>query len=153
MGQGKDGTRAYLTGVKAPKTEGIQNTGSIRDREGSEMRRLRRSSRSLISGDPAIDARNQALVTMVTDMAAELQSTEHCQDMSEFYDDVVERTEQRLEAAQQGELDVSESDAGMRAFLDERMPLPARDGPACRDCGLCERLEEQIGAWLGTEVA
>ena len=153
MGQGKDGARAYLTGVKAPKTEDIQNTGSIRDREGSEMRRLRRSSRRLISGDPAIDARNQALVTMVTDMAAELQSTEHCQDMNEFYDDVVELTEQRLEAAQQGELDVSESDAGMQAFLDERMPLPARDGPACRDCGLCERLEEQIGAWLGTEVA
>lgn len=117
------------------------------------MRRLRRSSRRLISGDPAIDARNQALVTMVTDMAAELQSTEHCQDMNEFYDDVVELTEQRIEAAQQGELDVSESDAGMQAFLDERMPLPARDGPACRDCGLCERLEEQIGAWLGTEVA
>ena len=117
------------------------------------MRRLRRSSRNPTSGDPTIDARNQALVTMVTDMAAELQSTEHCQDMNEFYDDVVDRTEQRLEAAKQGELDVYESDAAMRAFLEERMPLPARDGPACRDCGLCDLLEEQIGAWLGTEVA
>jgi hypothetical protein len=125
----------------------------IHYQEEFPMRRLRRSSRNLISGDPAIDARNQALVTIVTDMAAELQSTEHCQDMNEFYDDVVDRTEQRLEAAKRGELDASESDAGMRAFLAERMPLPARDGPACRDCGLCELLEEQIGAWLDTEVA
>jgi hypothetical protein len=117
------------------------------------MRRLRRSSRRLTSGDPAIDARNQALVTIVTDMAAELQSTEHCQDMNEFYDDLVDLTEQQLEAAKQGELDVSESDAGMQVFLEERMPLPARDGPACRDCGLCDLLEEQIEAWLGTEVA
>lgn len=117
------------------------------------MRRLRRSSRNLTSGDPAIDAGNQALVTIVSDMAAQLQSTEHCQDMNEFYDEVVDLTEQRLEAAKQGELDVSESDAGMRAFLEERMPLPARDGPACRDCGLCEVMEEQLRAWLGTEVA
>jgi hypothetical protein len=117
------------------------------------MRRLRRSSRNPNTGDPVIDGRNQSLVTIVTDMATEMQSTEHCQDMNEFYDDLVELTEQRLDATKQGALDASASDAGIQAFLEERMPLPARDGPACRDCGLCERLEEQVGAWLGTEMA
>ena len=117
------------------------------------MRRLRRSSRNPATGDPVVDGRNRALVTILGDMATELQSTEHCQDMNEFYDDLVELTEQRLDAATKGGLDVQTSDLGMQRFLERRMPLPARDGPACRDCGLCERLEEQVGAWLGTEVA
>jgi hypothetical protein len=116
------------------------------------MRRLRRSSQNPITGDPVIDGRNQALVTIVADMATELQSTEHCQDMNEFYDDLVEMTEQRLDAAKQGSLDVQTSDPRIQVLLNERMPLPARDGPACRDCGLCELLEEQVGGWLGTEV-
>jgi hypothetical protein len=116
------------------------------------MRRLRRSSRHPTTGDTVIDGRNHALVTIVNDMATELQSTEHCQDMNEFYDDLVELTEQRLDAAKQGSLDAQASDARIQAFLEERMPLPALDGPACRDCGLCGLLEEQVGAWLGTEV-
>jgi hypothetical protein len=116
------------------------------------MRRLRRSSRNLTSGDPAVDVHNQALVTIVNDMAAQLQSTEHCQDMNVFYDDVVGLTEERLEAAMQGTLDGPGFDAALRGFLKERMPLPARDGPACRDCGLCELMEGQIGAWLDAEV-
>lgn len=114
------------------------------------MRRLRRSSRNPATGDPVIDGRNQALVTIVADMATALQSTEHCQDMNEFHDDLVELTEQRLDAAKEGALDACASDAGIQAFVEERMPLPARDGPACRDCGLCELLEEQVGDWAGS---
>jgi hypothetical protein len=117
------------------------------------MRRLRRSSRNPATGDPVVDGRNRALVTIISDMATELQSTEHCQDMNEFYDDLVELTEQRLDAATKGSFDVRASDLGIEGVLEKRMPLPARDGPACRDCGLCEEFEEQVGVWLGAEVA
>jgi len=81
-------------------------------------------------------------------MATELQTTEHCQDMNDFYDDLVELTEQRLDLAGQDEWVEAGSDARFQSFLDERMPLPARDGPACKDCGLCELLEEQVSGWL-----
>lgn len=113
------------------------------------MRRLRRSSRNPSTGDPAVDGRHRALVGILGEMATELQTTEHCQDMNDFYDDLVELTEQRLDSAARGEWVEAESDARLRVFLDERMPLPARDGPACKDCELCEVLEDQVHDWLG----
>lgn len=117
------------------------------------MRRLRRSSRNPATRDPAVDGRHRALVGILGDMATELQTTEHCQDMNDFYDDLVGITEERLGAAQQGHLVAAESDSRIRHFLEERMPLPARDGPACKDCGLCEVLEEQVSDWLGNVAA
>jgi hypothetical protein len=113
------------------------------------MRRLRRSSRSPSSGDPVVDGRHRALVGILGEMATELQTTEHCQDMNDFYDDLVELTEQRLDLAAQGDWVEAESDERFRGFLSERMPLPARDGPACKDCELCEVLEDQVHDWLG----
>ncbi|AHF00059.1 hypothetical protein [Thioalkalivibrio paradoxus] len=117
------------------------------------MRRLRRSSRNPTSGDPVIDRQNQALSRILFDMGDELRATEHCQDMNEFYDDLVDLAEQRFDAAAAGTLDVPEADEEIREFLAERMPLPARDGPACRDCGLCEKLEDRVCAWLPETVA
>jgi len=112
------------------------------------MRRLRRSSRNPSTGDPVVDGRHRALVGILGVMGIELQNTEHCQDMNDFHDDLVELTEQRLGSAAQGEWVEIESNARFRGFLDERMPLPARDGPACKDCGLCELLEDQVSDWL-----
>ena len=113
------------------------------------MRRLRRSSRNPSTGDPAIDGRHKALVGILGEMAAELQTTEHCQDMNDFYDDLVELTEQRLDSAARDEWVEVDSDARFRDFLAERMPLPARDGPACKDCELCEVLDDRVHDWLG----
>lgn len=118
------------------------------------MRRLRRSSRQPASGDPGVDRHHQGLSRILLEMADEMRATEHCQDMNEFYDDLVEVAEQRFDAAAAGTLDVHEADSQVREFLAQRMPLPARDGPACRDCGLCEKLEEQVSEWVSaTEAA
>jgi len=96
-----------------------------------------------------VDGRHKALVGILGEMATALQTTEHCQDMNDFYDDLVEFAEQRLDRAAQGEWVEAESDSRFRGFLAERMPLPARDGPACKDCELCEVLEDQVHDWLG----
>lgn len=117
------------------------------------MRRLRRSSRNPSTGDPGVDGRHRALVGIIGEMATALQTTEHCQDMNDFYDDLVELAEQRFDDAAQGEWVETESDARFQEFLNERMPLPARDGPACKDCGLCELLEEQVTDWLAGAAA
>ena len=113
------------------------------------MRRLRRSSKNLSSGDAAVDARHQALVGIVNDFSTSLQNTEHCQDMNEAYDDWVGMTEERLQAARHGAWEEAQADQQMQEFLAERIPLPARDGPACKDCDLCDDMAHSVTEWLG----
>lgn len=100
-----------------------------------------------------VDGRHTELVGIIGEMATALQTTEHCQDMNDFYDDLVELAEQRLDDAAQGDWVATDSDARFQEFLKKRMPLPARDGPACKDCGLCELLEEQVTGWLAGAAA
>ncbi len=109
------------------------------------MRRIRWKS-SWATGDREKDRRTRALVDLVSMLGGELGRREHCQDMTELCDRLGEAVWSYLEGVAAGS---DSSGEEIRRLLAERLPLAARSTPACRDCGLCDLLEDRVGSWLG----
>ena len=111
------------------------------------MRTLRWNKRYL-TGDSRLDGRNQALVTLLADLRAELGRIEHCQDMNELADQLVGLTKQRLAKLSKNPGVDAESDEAITTLLETDFPLAALSTPACRECGLCDLLEARVAKWL-----
>jgi len=114
------------------------------------MSRLRWKS-SYLTGRADVDERNKAVVALLTDLGLALKSKEHCQDMNELYADLVGVVAERLSGgaeAAAAQTEVAGSDATIRHLVEKRLPLPARTTPACRECGLCDLLDEKVTEWL-----
>lgn len=110
------------------------------------MRRLR-WKRSYLTGIAWVDEGNEALVGIVTDIASALQAKEHCQDMADLYEVLVERVQERF--GRKAPTGVERSfDNELEALLKTYLPLPARDTAACRDCGICESTQQWLRQWL-----
>ena len=111
------------------------------------MRRLRWKTKHA-TGDPDADRRNQALVDLVNGLGTELARKEHCQDMNEVFGRLADLTGEHLEGLGAGSGVEAVNGAKIRRLLTEHFPLAARSTPACRDCGLCDLMEERVRAWL-----
>jgi hypothetical protein len=114
------------------------------------MSRLRWKS-SYLTGEREVDEGNKALVGLLTDFDRVLKGKEHCQDMNELYADLTGVVEERLAAGARvaaAQAEVAGSDGALRQLLKTRLPLPARITPACRECGLCDLLDEKVTEWL-----
>lgn len=118
------------------------------------MRPLRWKTKYL-TGISEIDQHNRALTDILNELAKESSHLEHCQDMNELYSNLVERVETRLSQKTLSAADIPVAmtlhDAEIRQLLLTNLPLPAKDTSACRHCGLCDRLEQQVVEWLDTE--
>lgn len=113
------------------------------------MRHLR-WKRSHLTGSPPLDARNQGLVRLLGETADAMRAKERCQDMNDLYADLVDVVERRLVGGAEvafGGAETPGSDAYLRSLLDSRWPLPAKDTPACRSCGICEDLKKRLASW------
>ena len=113
------------------------------------MRHLR-WKRSHLTGSPGLDARNQGLVRLLGETAEAMRAKEHCQDMNDLYGHLTDVVERRLAGGPDvasGDAETPGSDAHLRSLLDIRWPLPAKDTPACRDCGICDELKERLESW------
>lgn len=100
-----------------------------------------RWKRRYLTGDKLVDTRNRALLELVTELGAEMKSKEHCQDMNELYARLVDSAQARLETGGIDERDLEQ-------LLKEGFPLAARSTPACKECGLCDLMEERLGKWV-----
>jgi hemerythrin len=117
------------------------------------MRPLRWKTKYL-TGISEIDQRNRALTDILNELAKESGHLEHCQDMNELHSNLVEQVEARLSQKilpTDIPVAMTHHDAEIRQLLATSLPLPAKETSACRQCGLCERLEQQVGEWLDTE--
>lgn len=114
------------------------------------MRHIRWKNKYL-TGDPASDERNRSLVALVSDLGHELGRKEHCQDMNELYAELVQITARRLETMADEPAAATESDAKLGEMLRNGFPLAARSTPACKECGLCDLMEERMRDWLPAE--
>jgi hypothetical protein len=103
------------------------------------MRRLR-WKRQYQTGDPWTDARHLALAELLGTTADELAAKEHCADMDDLYGDL-------LDAASEMLTDAAAQRSGIVALVASRLPLAARNTPACKDCGLCDLLEQRVAVW------
>ena len=110
------------------------------------MRHLRWKSK-YVTGNSQIDQQNKMLAKLLNAVDQACQSKEHCQDMEELYQTMVDVAEERFS---QGEayVDGRGSDEAIRDLVHARLPLSARDTPACRDCGICDLFKEGIMDWL-----
>lgn len=117
----------------------------------SAMRPMR-WKKKYVTGVTEIDARQQQVILVLNNVAAEGEHTEHCQDLNELYAHLTARTETLLieetqfstnleQQLQQYEHDVQE-------ILTSELPLPAKQGAACRHCGMCDILEKELKMWL-----
>ena len=111
------------------------------------MRAIRWNKRYL-TGDPVLDGHNRALVALVADLYAELNSVEHCQDMNELAERLAELAKERLSALPRDSGVVGTSETAIRSLLKKNFPLAALSTPACRECGLCDHLSERVARWL-----
>lgn len=91
------------------------------------------------------DEAARRLVGSFQDFDGRLSSVEHCQDIEELFACAVEiaaaalsSTEDRSRPSESWMDGVTRE---LERLLNERLPLPARNGPACRDCGLCKELD------------
>lgn len=111
-----------------------------------------RWKKKYVTGVTEIDARQQQVILVLNNVAAEGEHTEHCQDLNELYAHLTARTETLLieetqfstnleQQLQQYEHDVQE-------ILTSELPLPAKQGAACRHCGMCDILEKELKMWL-----
>lgn len=112
------------------------------------MKRVRWKSR-FRTGEAETDARNQALVQLLEAFAAELTRKDHCQDMNEVYDDLATLAQSQLDSDPSAlARDGAPGYAAVQALLKTRFPLAALSTPACKDCGLCDLLEDRVRGWL-----
>ncbi len=112
------------------------------------MMRNVRWKRRYLTGDAVLDARNQSLVTLLTDLRAELERAEHCSEIKELYTRLADLTADRLADAAEKPAAYADSDAAIRSLLENEFPLASLSTPACRDCGLCDLIADRVEAWL-----
>lgn len=110
------------------------------------MRRLR-WKRNYLTGIAWVDEVNEALVRILSDINNELRAKEHCQDMEELYAMLVDVVQERLvHKGANGE--GQRFNTELADILATHLPLPARDTPACRDCGICDAAQASLRQWL-----
>ncbi len=116
------------------------------------MRRIRWKTK-YATGEPLVDRLHRDLVHLVGALVGELEQREHCQELNELVLELTERAQGRLERAggvgETGPTDWSD----LRQLLAVGFPLATRSSPACRDCGLCDRVKDQVEAWLANAQA
>ncbi len=97
---------------------------------------------------PEVDQRLRRLVEALNEVAREAGGVEHCGDLPELHGRIQETVTALLRsgAADSSALDRLGND--LQSILAQGLPLPARDGPACTDCGMCDRLAERVQDWL-----
>ena len=117
------------------------------------MRTVRWNKRYL-TGDSRVDERNQALVSLLADLGAELGRIEHCAEMNDLAAKLAGLTKQRLSLLPENPGPDADSEAAIRSLLNNDFPLAARSTPACRECGLCDLMADRVARWLseGSEV-
>jgi hypothetical protein len=104
------------------------------------------------TGDPFVDRLHRELVDLVGELAAELDREEHCQDMNDLLTDLVEATRAHLEGRTEGSNAGTGQLPAIFRLLAEGFPLATRSTPACRDCGLCDRVQQRLRAWLAAAL-
>ncbi len=110
------------------------------------MRRLR-WKRNYLTGIAWVDEGNEALVRVLTDIASDLRAKEHCQDMEDLFEMLVDRAQERL--VQKGSTGEERRFGNeLENLLATHLPLAARDTAACRDCGICDSTQEWLVQWL-----
>ena len=117
------------------------------------MRRVRWRDRYR-TGAAEVDARNQALVGLLEELGAELRRKEHCQEMNEVYDELASLAQRHLDQDPAGlARDNAPGYAAVHEVLKARFPLAALSTPACKECGLCDLLQDRVRGWLGEPAA
>ena len=116
-------------------------------RRTSVMKAIRWKKRYL-TGDSKLDERNEALVTLLADLRDELSKKEHCQEINELTERLLDLTKQRLSQSAKGPESGAEYDAAILNLLKNDFQLASLSTPACRECGLCDLEEDRIANWL-----
>ena len=116
------------------------------------MRLIRWKSR-YSTGIQELDARIRSLVDVLNETALEANKVEHCQDLNDFFEQIVQLTEDMLKKCREAQGDVVETfekyQADLDGLLESGLPLAARGTPACNDCCMCSLLESRAKTWLG----
>lgn len=111
-----------------------------------------RWKKKYVTGNIQVDARQQQLMTLLNSIATEAEHTEHCQDLNELYAHLTERTEALLieesQTPENVEQQLQNYEGEVREILASELPLPAKQGAACRHCGVCDVLEREMKEWL-----
>lgn len=85
---------------------------------------------------------------MVGTLVTELEHREYCQELNELVAELTARVRVRLES-RSGRADPRGGDwSALRELLAVGFPLATRSAPACRDCGLCGGVKDQVAPWL-----
>jgi hemerythrin len=115
-----------------------------------------RWKKKYVTGVTQVDARQQQVVTLLNGIAVEAERTEHCQDLNELYAHLTERTEALLIAETQSPTTVAQQlqqyEREVHDILATELPLPAKQGAACRHCGVCDVLEQEMRDWLAEDA-
>lgn len=115
------------------------------------MRRLRWKGK-YATGLAGVDEQGRCLVETFNNFADAMGTVEHCQDMTELAVRLAEAVDASLaEADRRGRAPDRYRVEQRRVVQDlatSELPLAARDGPACKDCGLCDELAERFAGWF-----
>ena len=98
------------------------------------------------TGQPEVDQRVKALVDIFNGSLSESSQVEHCQDLTEVHQCLLNHIETVL--AHLDDPDIQSNEQAVREILSTEFPLPARDKPACRHCDQCDQLEQRLKQWL-----
>lgn len=111
-----------------------------------------RWKKKYLTGTASIDARQQQMVGLLNSIVVEGEHTEHCEDLNQLYAQLAARTESLLidetESPDNLEQQLHEYEHDVDEILATELPLPAKQGAACRHCGVCDVLEKDLKQWL-----
>jgi len=110
------------------------------------MRPLRWKTKYL-TGTASIDNHNLALVNLLNESISAANRIEHCQDFNDWHHSLMETIETTL-SQPKSTFERTPYQEKIQHLVQIGLPLPAKNGSACRDCGLCDQLGEQVGEWL-----
>lgn len=96
------------------------------------------------TGDAGVDRRNRAFVDCLNSLVKAAGQREHCQEMDDFIG--------RFSADAEEILEGRPTDRDLSVEFGERLraslPLETFKGTSCRQCGLCDLVEERIAEHL-----
>mgnify|MGYP000105398717 CR=1 FL=1 len=118
------------------------------------MRRLR-WKKQWESGHTGLDEGNKRLAEILNGYAGLLGQEEHCQDMDDFGEALVGALEAKIASDGERAADPGsdrDPDGHVMNLLGDRLPLPTRQTPQCKDCGLCDSLQVTLEAWYRHET-
>jgi hypothetical protein len=95
-----------------------------------------------------IDEHNKALVNDINQLVNDFNRTEHCQEVDDLLSDFIEKTEAMLSSSEEPSLAVDKHRHKLKESLTTNFPLSSRNGSACRQCGMCDQLEEQMTTYV-----